>query len=103
MNGLCVTIVPLIIMATYASIKTKSLITKRNNDIFTTISDNAFDSSFIFDNSQGLDLAVGFTAYDNNKEIILDKSIGELIFVAYYWGEDEEGNGFVKRDRLPSR
>ena len=90
-------------MATYASIKTKSLITKRNNDIFTTISDHAFNSDDIFDNSLGLDLAVGFTAYDNNQEIILDKTIGELRYVAYSWGEDENGNGFVKREKLPTR
>ena len=25
------------------------------------------------------------------------------MFVAYSWGEDEEGNGFVKREKLPSR
>ena len=25
------------------------------------------------------------------------------MFVAYSWGEDEEGNGFVKRDKIPSR
>ena len=60
------TIVLLIIMATYASIKTKSLIEKRNNELFTTTSDHYFDWKYVFDNDSGLDIAIGFTAYDNN-------------------------------------
>ena len=62
-----------------------------------------FDHNYVFDAEQGLELAVGFTAYDNNREWILDKSIGELAFIAYEWGEDKEtGDVFVKRERIPS-
>ena len=35
--------------------------------------------------------------------MILDKSIGELAFIAYEWGEDENGVSFVRRDKIPSR
>ena len=64
-SGFCATIFLGLIMVTYASIKTNSLITKRNNDVFTTTSDHFFDHNFIFDYESGLDLAIGFTAYDS--------------------------------------
>ena len=91
------------VMVTYGAIKFNSLITKRNNDVFTTTSDHFFDHNFVFDHHSGLDLAIGFTAYDSEREVILDKSIGELAFIAYVWGEDENGVGFLKRDKIPSR
>ena len=91
------------VMVTYGAIKFNSLITKRNNDVFTTTSDHFFDHNFVFDHHSGLDLAVGFTAYDSEREVILDKSIGELAFIAYVWGEDENGVSFVRRDKIPTR
>ena len=39
-----------------------------------------------FDN--GLYFAVAFTEYNNEREILLDPSIGELVFKAYQWGLD---------------
>ena len=61
------------------------------------------DHTFVFGAEQGLELAIAFTAYDNSREIILDKSIGELVFIAYEWGENvDTGDVFVKRTRIPS-
>ena len=51
-----------------------------------------FDETEVFDFSQGLNLAIAFSAFDNEIEPILDKSIGEIIFLAYSWGNDESGN-----------
>ena len=63
----------------------------------TTMIDN-ISSDFIADNEQtGLNLAISFTEYDNVAEPILDKSYGELVFIAYEWGTDEvTGKYFVR-------
>ena len=84
-SGLVATIFLLIIMLSYASIKTKSLITKRNNDVFTTTSMNAFDFNYVFDYTYGLDFAIALARYGSNQDIF-DETIGELSFVAYEWG-----------------
>ena len=56
----------------------------------------------MFDTSYGFDVAIGFTAYDSNREVILDPSIGELQFIAYEWGVNEDGESYVSRDIIPS-
>ena len=38
------------------------------------------DETQVFDNSQGINLAIAFTAFDNEEEPTLDKSIGEIVF-----------------------
>ena len=102
-SGLCVTILLGLIMGSFALQKTWAMLTKKYIDIKTSSTANYFDHNYVFDAEQGLELAVGFTAYDNNREWILDKSIGELAFIAYEWGEDKEtGDVFVKRERIPS-
>ena len=40
-------------------------------------------------------MAVAFTSYDNEREIILDPSIAELEFYVEEWGKDENGQVFV--------
>ena len=37
---------------------------------------------------------MAFTAYDNEMDQILDPSIGELVFTAHQWGNDEDENVF---------
>ena len=44
----------------------------------------------------GLYLAIAFTDFDNEREPILDKSYGEIIFNAYEWGSDENGEYYVR-------
>ena len=68
-----------------------------------TKSTNFYDWRDVFDYSVGLNLAVGFTAYDNEREIILDETIGELAFIAYEWGEKPDGTFYVTREKIPSR
>ena len=50
----------------------------------------------------GLNFAVAFTAYDNEREEILHPSYGSLTFTTYEWGEDEKGEPFVKFENIPS-
>ena len=42
--------------------------------------------------TQDFNFAVAFTAYDNERENILDPSIGELVYKAYQWGYDDNGD-----------
>ena len=56
----------------------------------------------MFDFNQGLNLAMAFSAYDDETEPILDKSYGEIIFQAYSWGVDENGSYFISQKRLPT-
>ena len=63
----------------------------------------SIESSAIFSSEADfLSFAVGFTAYDNVEEPILDKSIGELVFEAYEWGEDANGTYYVRHTNLPT-
>ena len=62
-----------------------------------------WSDDYIFNQEKGLELAVAFTAFDNSREYQLDKSIGEIVFVSYEWGEDKEtGKVFTKREHIPS-
>ena len=47
--------------------------------------------AYTFSANDGLNFAVGMTAYDNQAENILDPSIGEIQFLAYEWGLDANG------------
>ena len=47
-----------------------------------------------------MNIAVAFTAYDNEEEWILDKSIGELRFTEYSWGENDDGSYYLSHERL---
>ena len=47
----------------------------------------------IFDYEQGFNVAVAFSAYDSEREPILDPSIGELYFAVAKWGSRIDENG----------
>ena len=70
------------------------MISKKDVDILSTIKESYFDESFIFNHEDRFNVAVAFTAYDNELEWILDPSYGSLTFYDYSWGpgsdEDDE-------------
>ena len=101
-SGFVVTILLTAIIGGFTLQKFEGLITQRYIDILSVLNENYFDETYVFDTSYGFDIAVGFTAYDGNREIILDPSIGELQFVSYEWGWDENGDSYVSRDIIPS-
>ena len=92
----------MIILSFYGFLKLSSLITRQNVDVVISIAENAFDHQYILDSEYGVDLAIAITAYDSETEVILNKTIGELNFMAYEWGEDENGEVYVKREIIPS-
>lgn len=49
-----------------------------------------------------MNFAIAFSAYDNEREDILDPSYGNLQFTTYEWGEDENGEPFLKYVTIPS-
>ena len=53
---------------------------------------------------QGFNIAVAFSAYDSEREPILDPSIGELYFAVAAWGIEIDENGekifYEKYERL---
>ena len=89
--GSFLTIILFIITAAYTYQKIDVYIEKKDVDIMSSIQYSYFDETQVFDFSQGLNLAIAFTAFDNEQENILDKSIGEIVFKAYSWGMDEQG------------
>ena len=36
-------------------------------------------------------MAAAFIAYDNSTEYAIDETYGELVFMYYFWGEQENG------------
>ena len=60
----------------YANFKFEVLLHKKDVNILSTIKDLHYNEDFIFDSSNGLNIAVAFTAYDDEKEWILDPSYG---------------------------
>lgn len=77
-SGLFFTVLLMLIVGGFTYQKIEGLISERYIDVLSVLNEHYFDFSYVYDTSKGFDVAIGFTAYDNNKEIILDPSIGEL-------------------------
>lgn len=60
----------------------------------------AIGTDVIFDASKGLNVAIAFTAFDNEQENILDPSYGELVFREYKWGATDDGEYFISYDKI---
>ena len=78
--GSLLTIIMLFITVAYTFQKIDVFIEKKDVDIMSSTMISYIDETQVFDNSAGLNIAMAFTAFDNDPEPILDKSIGELIF-----------------------
>ena len=89
--GAFMTIFLMIVLFCFTILKTYNMILRKDVNISSTINENVYSDSDVFDYSQGLYFAVAFTGYDNEREIMLDPSIGELEFYVEEWGKDEEG------------
>ena len=65
-----------------------------------TTNQYAYADDEIFSYENGLNIAVAFTAYNNEEEWELDERYGELFFIEYSWGENSDGSNYLNRDRL---
>ena len=93
--GSFLTIIMFIIVCAYTYQKIDVLKEKKDVDIMSSIQYSYFNETEVFDFDQGLNLAIAFTAFDSEDEPILDKSIGEIVYLAYSWGMDEQGDYFL--------
>ena len=66
-------------------------------DILSTILDLHLTDDDEFGSQNGLNIAVAFTAYDNETEWSLDPTVGELVFNSFSWGPVEESPGVRTR------
>ena len=83
--------------------KADVLLNRNDTDILSTMLDLHFSDEDVFGYENGLNLAVAFTAYDNEREWILDPSYGELVFNHFSWGPNPDGSYFTNRERLESQ
>ena len=66
----------------YAYFKFDVLLNKKDVNILSAVRDLHYNDDYIFDYSMGLRIAIAFTAFDDERDWILDPSYGELVFNA---------------------
>ena len=76
------------------------LIHKKDVDILSTRIEYHFEETDAFGAEDGFNIAVGFTAYDNNREWVLAPEYGELVFNSLSWGSKPDGTYYLERKRL---
>ena len=76
------------------------LIHRKDIDILLTKQEFHFSDTDVIGAEQGLNIAVGFTAFDNNQEWILTPQYGELVFNSLSWGSHPNGTFYLERERL---
>ena len=69
----------LVVIFSYAYLKMDVLMHNKDKDVRSVIHDQHFAKDYVFSSKNGLNLAVAFTAYDNEREWILDPAYGELL------------------------
>ena len=80
----------LVVIFTY--LKADVLIQKKDVDVLSTVNDRHFTpEDKINYKKDSFYIAAAFTAFDSETEYILDPSYGELVFMHYYWGIQEDG------------
>ena len=99
MGTICTAIWVCIILF-FAINKFDILIGRKATNILSATREMHFSSKDEFDSKQGLSIAVGFTAYDNEQTWSLDPSYGELVINTYEWGLRDDGSPYTDRQRL---
>ena len=82
-------------MGLYTFQKSNIMINKTDDYVMTSNQDSFFDLDYSFGFEQGFNIAVAFTAFDNNEENILMPEIGRIVYRQYTWGDDAEKNKYV--------
>lgn len=84
--GLCFTIFVSIAIVFYASVQFVKLVSFGDNTIMVSSRDTYFPTEFEFTSDDGLMIAFGLTAYDENYESIEDDDYGTLKAFYKTWG-----------------
>lgn len=99
-GGIICTIFLLALIGNYAYLKLDVLLENKDVDVLSVVYDKYFDYNYNFTAVNGFNIAVAFTAYDNETDWILDYSYGELVVNSYSWGPTTNGSFETKRVRL---
>ena len=89
----------IVVLAGYSYQKVSIFYEKKKFDILQTSIEGHYPEEYVFSWDSGFNIAVAFTAYDNERENILDPSIGELGIYISEWG-DENGELFLRDIKL---
>ena len=99
--GVIFTCLLVVVMLGYTVQKTYILVHRRDVDMMTVTKTNFFDQNFVFNHEQGLNFAVALSGVDNEKEDILDRSIGSIVFQAITWSDvDSERSYILKKENV---
>ena len=90
--GAIFSIILFIVVGLYTLQKTNIMINKTDDYVMTSIEDSFFSLDYSFGFEQGFNIAVAFTAFDNEKEDILRPDIGRIVYRQYAWGVDADQN-----------
>ena len=87
--GSFLTLLIYIIVGAYAYQKIDVWVNKKDVEIMSSILMSEFSEEDKFRFEDGFNVAMALASYGDEYNAQLDKSIGEIIFRAYTWGEDE--------------
>ena len=102
-SGLFFSLLLFIFVSLYAVEKVDTLIYNKDVDILSVVNRNFYDRKYIFDYSQGFNVAVAFASFDDQNEYLLDPTYGRLVFEKAYWGVDENGSFFTSYVEMNSQ
>ena len=100
--GSILSLMILAVTLSYAYQKMDVLIQKKDVDVLSATKELVYSDQDKFTYQNGLNVAVAFTEFNNNREWELDPSYGTLVFNSYEWGIRPDGEVFTERKRLPS-
>ena len=95
--GTCCTLIWVIIILVYAMQKLDTLIFKKQISILSSKKELYFSETDRFTYDQGLNFAVGYTAFDNETEWTLDPRYGEIVINSFSWGFSEDQTPYTER------
>ena len=103
-SGLVSTFIVTIIIFIYLGQKFDDLINKGGIKVLTTVKEDFFTDDYKLSLAdQGINFAVGFSAYDGSTEPVLFPEYGDLVVVRSRWGDDENGVFWVRMKFQPTR
>ena len=87
----------------YSYLKYTVLRDKKDVDILSAINDSFYDETYTLNYKEnGFNIAAAFTEYDSETEDILPIEYGEIVFMHYFWGPQEDGSYATGRRKIKS-
>ena len=87
--GSLLTMLVYLVVGAYAYQKIDVWINKKDVEIMSSILMSRFSEEEKFSFNDGFNVALALASYGSDDNPGLDKSIGEIVFRAYEWGQDD--------------